>query len=168
MTVGVVGIGGVGHPAVTRAMAARDLAFATSTNTDAAFAFGAHEVVVSRDAAPMDAQARRGGFSLATARQRCCRCVVDLRRRTPSSRLGDDPRSRAKSRASQRAAAAESASIGPTHLAGDLFDRRSRPTALTLRPSPLISTLPRRTRRRADGNPARTARCTRMTFWIGL
>ena len=64
-TVGVVGIGGLGHMAVkiAHAMGAHVVAFTTSESKRAdAHALGADEVVVSRDAAAMKAQ--RGRFDL--------------------------------------------------------------------------------------------------------
>jgi len=57
-----VGIGGLGHLALklARAMGAHVVAFTTSpAKADAALALGAHEVVLSRDAAQMEAQAFR-------------------------------------------------------------------------------------------------------------
>ncbi|ANY08967.1 NAD(P)-dependent alcohol dehydrogenase [Pseudonocardia sp. HH130630-07] len=60
-TVGVVGIGGLGHLAVryARAMGARVVAFTTSAaKSDAARALGAHDVVLTRDAAAMAAAFR--------------------------------------------------------------------------------------------------------------
>jgi len=60
-TVGIVGIGGLGHMGIklARAMGAHVVAFTTSESKrgDAA-ALGAHEVVVSRDAAALAARAR--------------------------------------------------------------------------------------------------------------
>ena len=60
-TVGIVGIGGLGHMGIklARAMGAHVVAFTTSESkrTDAE-ALGAHEVVVSRDAAAMVARAK--------------------------------------------------------------------------------------------------------------
>jgi uncharacterized zinc-type alcohol dehydrogenase-like protein len=69
MTVGVVGIGGLGHLAVkfARAMGAHVVAFTTSARkVDAALALGAHEVVLSTDAAQMQAQSHRFDFILDT------------------------------------------------------------------------------------------------------
>ncbi|WP_299452166.1 NAD(P)-dependent alcohol dehydrogenase [uncultured Pigmentiphaga sp.] len=68
-TVGIVGIGGLGHMGVklARAMGAQVVAFTTSeSKRAAALALGAHEVVVSRDAAMMAAQARRFDLILDT------------------------------------------------------------------------------------------------------
>ncbi|QGZ37989.1 putative zinc-type alcohol dehydrogenase-like protein [Pseudoduganella flava] len=59
--VGIVGIGGLGHMGIklARALGAHVVAFTTSESKRAdAEALGAHEVVVSRDAAAMAAQAR--------------------------------------------------------------------------------------------------------------
>lgn len=61
-TVGIVGIGGLGHMGIklARAMGAQVVAFTTSeSKREAALALGAHEVVVSRDAKAMAAQAQR-------------------------------------------------------------------------------------------------------------
>lgn len=69
MTVGVVGIGGLGHLGVefARAMGARVVAFTTSAKkVEAALALGAHEVVLSTDAAQMAAQAFQLDFILDT------------------------------------------------------------------------------------------------------
>lgn len=69
MTVGVVGIGGLGHLAIkfARAMGAHVVAFTTSPNKiEAALALGAHEAVLSTDAAQMAAQAWRFDFILDT------------------------------------------------------------------------------------------------------
>lgn len=69
MTVGVVGIGGLGHLALkfARAMGAHVVAFTTSVRkAEAALALGAHEVVLSTDAAQMQAQASRFDFILDT------------------------------------------------------------------------------------------------------
>ena len=69
MTVGVVGIGGLGHLGVklARAMGARVVAFTTTpAKIEAALALGAHEVVLSRDEAQMAAQAKRFDFILDT------------------------------------------------------------------------------------------------------
>lgn len=69
MTVGVVGIGGLGHLAIkfARAMGAHVVAFTTSAaKVDAALALGAHEVVLSTDAEQMGAQAYRFDFILDT------------------------------------------------------------------------------------------------------
>ena len=63
--VGVVGIGGLGHMGVklARALGAQTVAFTTSpAKRDDALALGAHEVIVSRDAAQMAAHA--GSFDL--------------------------------------------------------------------------------------------------------
>ncbi|MGV3525093.1 MAG: NAD(P)-dependent alcohol dehydrogenase [Candidatus Sericytochromatia bacterium] len=72
MTVGVIGIGGLGHIAVkmARAMGAHVVAFTTSAHkVDAILAMGAHEVVLSSDAAQMEAQAYRFDFLLDTVSQ---------------------------------------------------------------------------------------------------
>ena len=69
MTVGVVGIGGLGHLGVkfARALGAHVVAFTTSpAKVEPTLALGAHEVVVSTDAAQMQAQARRFDFILDT------------------------------------------------------------------------------------------------------
>ena len=69
MTVGVVGIGGLGHLGVklARAMGAHVVAFTTSeAKVEAALALGAHEAVLSKDAAQMAKQARRFDFILDT------------------------------------------------------------------------------------------------------
>lgn len=69
MTVGVVGIGGLGHVGVkfARAMGAHVVAFTTSpSKVEPALALGAHEVVVSRDEKQMQAQANRFDFILDT------------------------------------------------------------------------------------------------------
>jgi uncharacterized zinc-type alcohol dehydrogenase-like protein len=69
MTVGVVGIGGLGHLAVkfARAMGAHVIAFTTSPRKmEAALALGAHESVLSTDADQMQAQAYRCDFILDT------------------------------------------------------------------------------------------------------
>ena len=69
MTVGVVGIGGLGHLAVkfARAMGAHVVAFTTSPEkVEAALALGAHEAVRSTDAGQMQAQAYRFDFILDT------------------------------------------------------------------------------------------------------
>jgi len=69
MTVGVVGIGGLGHLGVkfARALGARVVAFTTSASkAEAAFALGAHEVVLSKDDKQMAAQAGRLDFILDT------------------------------------------------------------------------------------------------------
>jgi uncharacterized zinc-type alcohol dehydrogenase-like protein len=69
MMVGVVGIGGLGHLAVkfARAMGAHVVAFTTSpAKQEAALALGAHEAVLSTDAAQMQAQAYRFDFILDT------------------------------------------------------------------------------------------------------
>lgn len=68
-TVGVVGIGGLGHMGIklARAMGAHVVAFTTSeAKREAALALGAHEVVVSRDPQAMAAQARRIDLMLDT------------------------------------------------------------------------------------------------------
>ncbi|MFK4808763.1 NAD(P)-dependent alcohol dehydrogenase [Devosia sp. ZW T5_3] len=68
-TVGVVGIGGLGHLGVkfARAMGAHVVAFTTSApKTQDALSLGAHEVVLSSDAAAMAAQAFRFDFILDT------------------------------------------------------------------------------------------------------
>ncbi len=69
MTVGVVGIGGLGHLGVklARAMGAHVVAFTTSAKKFAAATeLGAHEAVLSTDAKQMAAQARRFDFILDT------------------------------------------------------------------------------------------------------
>lgn len=69
MTVGVVGIGGLGHLAVkfARAMGAHVVAFTTSPRKlDAALALGAHEAILSTDPEQMQAQAHRFDFILDT------------------------------------------------------------------------------------------------------
>ncbi|AXA94041.1 NAD(P)-dependent alcohol dehydrogenase [Massilia sp. YMA4] len=61
-TVGVVGIGGLGHMGIklARALGAHVVAFTTSeSKRQAAEALGAHEVIVSRDADAMAAQAQK-------------------------------------------------------------------------------------------------------------
>ena len=68
-TVGVVGIGGLGHLGVkfARAMGAHVVAFTTSqSKAEDALALGAHEVVISTDAEAMAAQAFRFDFILDT------------------------------------------------------------------------------------------------------
>jgi len=73
MTVGIVGIGGLGHLAVkfARAMGAHVVAFTTSASkVDEALALGAHEVVLSTDAAQMAQQAYRFDFILDTVSTR--------------------------------------------------------------------------------------------------
>ena len=68
-TVGVVGIGGLGHLGVkfARAMGAHVVAFTTSaTKAQDAIALGAHEVVLSSDAEAMAAQRFRFDFILDT------------------------------------------------------------------------------------------------------
>lgn len=68
-TVGVVGIGGLGHLGVkfARAMGAHVVAFTTSPQkAEAALALGAHEAVLSTDKKQMDAQAYRMDFILDT------------------------------------------------------------------------------------------------------
>ncbi|HEU0164910.1 MAG TPA: NAD(P)-dependent alcohol dehydrogenase [Thermomicrobiales bacterium] len=69
MTVGIVGIGGLGHLAIkfARAMGAHVVAFTTSASkVDEALNLGAHEVVLSSDGAQMEAQAYRFDFILDT------------------------------------------------------------------------------------------------------
>ena len=69
MTVGVVGIGGLGHLGVkfARAMGAHVVAFTTSPKkAEAALALGAHEAVLSTDPKQMAAQAYRMDFILDT------------------------------------------------------------------------------------------------------
>ncbi|TWI65412.1 putative zinc-type alcohol dehydrogenase-like protein [Pseudoduganella lurida] len=69
MTVGVVGIGGLGHLAVkfARALGAHVVAFTTSpAKVAAALALGAHEAVLSTDETQMAAQAYRFDFILDT------------------------------------------------------------------------------------------------------
>ena len=68
-TVGVVGLGGLGHMAVkiAHAMGAHVVLFTTSPDKrEDALRLGADEVVVSRDKAQMDAQANRFDFILNT------------------------------------------------------------------------------------------------------
>ncbi len=68
-TVGIIGIGGLGHLAIkfARAMGAHVVAFTTSpAKRDEALALGAHEVVLSRDEEQMKAQAFRFDFILDT------------------------------------------------------------------------------------------------------
>lgn len=68
-TVGIIGIGGLGHLAVkfARAMGAHVVAFTTSPKkADEALKLGAHEVVLSTDAVQMAAQAFRFDFILDT------------------------------------------------------------------------------------------------------
>jgi alcohol dehydrogenase (NADP+) len=68
-TVGIIGIGGLGHLAVkfARAMGAHVVAFTTSAaKVEEALALGAHEVVLSRDEERMKAQAFRFDFILDT------------------------------------------------------------------------------------------------------
>ncbi|RMH93793.1 NAD(P)-dependent alcohol dehydrogenase [Lysobacter pythonis] len=68
-TVGIVGIGGLGHMGVklAAALGARVVAFTTSeSKRQDALALGAHEVVVSRNAAEMKAQADRFDIVLDT------------------------------------------------------------------------------------------------------
>lgn len=72
-TVGIVGIGGLGHLAIkfARAMGAHVVAFTTSAGkVDEALALGAHEVVLSTDEAAMKAQAFRFDFILDTVSSR--------------------------------------------------------------------------------------------------
>ena len=67
--VGIVGLGGLGHMGVklARALGAEVVVFTTSANKKGdALALGAHEVVLSRDAAQMAAQAGRFDFVLDT------------------------------------------------------------------------------------------------------
>lgn len=73
MTMGIVGVGGLGHLAIkfARAMGAHVVAFTTSAaKVDEALALGAHEVVLSRDEAQMKAQAFRFDFILDTVSTR--------------------------------------------------------------------------------------------------
>jgi alcohol dehydrogenase (NADP+) len=73
MTVGVVGLGGLGHMAVkfAHALGAKVVAFTTSENKRAdALALGADEAVLSTDAAQMAAQAWRFDFILDTVSSR--------------------------------------------------------------------------------------------------
>jgi uncharacterized zinc-type alcohol dehydrogenase-like protein len=68
-TVGIVGIGGLGHLAIkfARAMGAHVVAFTTSAaKVEEAMALGAHEVVLSTDEARMKEQAFRFDFILDT------------------------------------------------------------------------------------------------------
>lgn len=68
-TVGVIGIGGLGHLGIkfARAFGAEVVAFTTSqSKADAALALGAHEVVLSRDEGQLAAQANRFDFLLDT------------------------------------------------------------------------------------------------------
>lgn len=68
-TVGVVGIGGLGHLGIkfARAMGAHVVAFTTSANKiEQALKLGAHEVVLSKDEKQMQAQAYRLDFILDT------------------------------------------------------------------------------------------------------
>jgi uncharacterized zinc-type alcohol dehydrogenase-like protein len=72
-TVGIVGIGGLGHLAIkfARAMGAHVVAFTTSAaKTGEALTLGAHEVVLSRDEEAMKAQAFRFDFILDTVSSR--------------------------------------------------------------------------------------------------
>lgn len=72
-TVGIVGIGGLGHLAVkfARAMGAHVVAFTTSPKkAELALKLGAHEVVLSTDAEQMAAQAFRFDFILDTVSKR--------------------------------------------------------------------------------------------------
>lgn len=72
-TVGIIGIGGLGHLAVkfARAMGAHVVAFTRSEGKAAeALALGAHEVVLSTDPAQMQAQAFRFDFILDTVSTR--------------------------------------------------------------------------------------------------
>ena len=68
-TIGVVGIGGLGHMGIklARALGARVVAFTTSESTrQDALKLGANEVIVSKDAAAMQAQAGTLDFILNT------------------------------------------------------------------------------------------------------
>ncbi len=68
-TVGVIGIGGLGHLGVkfARALGAHVVAFTTSASKqEDAMALGAHEAVLSTDAVQMQAQANRFDFLLDT------------------------------------------------------------------------------------------------------
>ncbi|HEX9965924.1 MAG TPA: NAD(P)-dependent alcohol dehydrogenase [Allosphingosinicella sp.] len=68
-TVGIVGIGGLGHMGVklASALGARTIAFTTSqSKREDALRLGAHEVIVSRDAAEMAAQSGRFDLILDT------------------------------------------------------------------------------------------------------
>ncbi|GLY28816.1 NAD(P)-dependent alcohol dehydrogenase [Kineosporia sp. NBRC 101731] len=68
-TVGVIGIGGLGHLGIkfARAMGAEVVAFTTSqSKAQAALALGAHEVVMSRSETQMASQANRFDFLLDT------------------------------------------------------------------------------------------------------
>ena len=68
-TVGIVGLGGLGHMAVklARALGARVAVFTTSPGkTDDAVRLGAHEVVISRNAAEMEKRAGTFDFVLDT------------------------------------------------------------------------------------------------------
>lgn len=72
-TVGIIGIGGLGHLAVkfARAMGAQVVAFTTSPKkAEQALKLGAHEVVLSTDAEQMAAQAFRFDFILDTVSSR--------------------------------------------------------------------------------------------------
>jgi uncharacterized zinc-type alcohol dehydrogenase-like protein len=69
MRVGVVGLGGLGHMAVklARAMGAEVVVFSTSpSKIEDARRLGAHEVVISKDAAAMEKEAGRFDFILNT------------------------------------------------------------------------------------------------------
>lgn len=69
MTVGIVGIGGLGHLAIkyARAMGAHVVAFTTSENkVEEAKKLGAHEVILSKDKEQIDKQAYRFDFILDT------------------------------------------------------------------------------------------------------
>lgn len=73
MTVGIIGIGGLGHLAIkfARAMGAHVVAFTTSeSKRNNAIALGAHEVILSSDPNAMAAQAFRFDFILDTVSQR--------------------------------------------------------------------------------------------------
>lgn len=68
-TVGIVGIGGLGHMGIklARCMGAHVVAFTTSeSKRKAAMALGAHEVVISRDITEMGAQTKRFDLILDT------------------------------------------------------------------------------------------------------
>jgi uncharacterized zinc-type alcohol dehydrogenase-like protein len=72
-TVGVIGIGGLGHLAIkfARAMGAHVVAFTSSeSKREKALKLGAHEVILSSDADAMKAQAFRFDFILDTVSQR--------------------------------------------------------------------------------------------------
>lgn len=72
-TVGIIGIGGLGHLAIkfARAMGAHVVAFTTSAKKiEEAMALGAHEAVLSTDAKQMETQAFRFDFILDTVSKR--------------------------------------------------------------------------------------------------